>query len=794
MLKNYFKIAWRNLVKNKVYSAINIVGLAVGMAVALLIALWVYDELSFNKSFQNYDRVALVMQNKQSNSGIETEPLTPYPLADALRAEYGSSFKQVVLASGTWPHLLNIGSKKLSPTGTFFEPGVANMLSLKMLSGSENGLQDQNSILLSDQVAASLFGTTNPIGRIIKLDNKMPVKVAGVYEALPLNSAFADVQFIAPWKLYFNNTDWIRTAEDPWRHNAFFTYVELSEYADLNKVSVNIKNVRLNHVNKNLAKQNPQLFLQPMRKWHLQDEFKNGVNTGGRIQYVWLFGLIGVFVLFLACINFMNLSTARSEKRAKEVGIRKTVGSSRQQLTNQFFSESLLFVVLAFLISLILVQLSLPVFNQIAGKETHIFWTNPYFWLSGLVFCLLTGLIAGLYPALYLSSFEPIKVLKGTFRVGRFTATPRKVLIVVQFTVSIVLIIGTLVVFRQIQFAKNRPVGYNRNGLVMVNMPSAEMHNHFEAIKTVLKNTGTIVDMTESDSPTTGFNSTSTGFDWKGKDPSLPTEFPKTDVSYDYGKTIGLQFIAGRDFSKDFSSDSSAVIINEAAAKLMNFKQPVGETITWDGDPIRIIGVVKDMVMESPYAPVRPSVFNLLDEPGSVLIAKINPKRSAGEALQQIEKVYKTYNPEQPFNYKFADEDYNRKFGDEERIGKLAGGFAALAIFISCLGLFGMASFMAEQRSKEIGVRKVLGASVFNLWQLLSKDFVLLVIISMLIATPIAWYFLHSWLQNYAYHSSISIWIFALAGFGAISITLLTVSFQAIKAALANPVKSLRSE
>ncbi|RYE16509.1 MAG: ABC transporter permease, partial [Sphingobacteriaceae bacterium] len=312
MFKNYFKIAWRNLIKNKVYSAINIVGLAVGMAVALLLALWVNDEISFNKSFKNYNSIALVMQNKQSNTGIETWPLTPYPLADALRADYGSNFKQVVLASANWPHLLNTGSKKLSPTGTYFEPGITEMLSLKILSGSKNGLQDQNSILLSEQVAASLFGTTNPIGQVIRMDQKTPVKVTGVYQNLPLNSAFADVQFIVPWKLYLNNTDWIRTAEDPWRPNAFFTYVNLADHADLAKVSIKIKNVRLNHVNKNLAKQNPQLFLQPMRKWHLQDEFKNGINTGGRIQYVWLFGLIGAFVLFLACINFMNLSTARS--------------------------------------------------------------------------------------------------------------------------------------------------------------------------------------------------------------------------------------------------------------------------------------------------------------------------------------------------------------------------------------------------------------------------------------------------------------------------------------------------
>lgn len=794
MIKNYFKIAWRNIKKNKVYSSINIVGLAVGMAVAMLIGLWIYSEISFDKSFKNHAEIALVMQNKKSNSGIATAPLTPYPLANALRSEYGSSFKQVVLASGNWPHLLDISTKKLNPMGTFFEPGVIEMLGLTMVRGSKNCLDDQNSIILSQKVAISLFRNVEPLGKIIKMDDNTPVKVTGVYKNLPLNSSFADVQFIAPWKLFFSTTEWIRTAEDPWRPNAFFTYVELAKNTSLEKVSARIKDVRLNHVNKNLAKQNPQLFLQSMSDWHLYGEFQNGISTGGRIQYVWLFGLIGIFVLFLACINFINLTTAQSEKRTKEVGIRKTIGSSKQQLTNQFFSESLLFVAISFVISLIILQISLPFFNQIAGKEIHILWSNPIFWLSALIFCLITGLVAGLYPALYLSSFDPVKVLKGSFRVGKLSSLPRKALVVIQFTVSIILIVGTLVVFRQIQFGKNRPVGYDRDGLVMINMPSAEIHNHFDVVKTALKNDNVILDMTESEGLVTNVNSTSTGFDWEGKDPTLPTEFPQTGVSYNYGKTIGLQFIAGRDFSKDFSSDSSAVFINESAAKLMQMKQPVGKTIFWDGHPIQIIGVVKDMVMESPYAPVRPSIFSLYGKAGSVLIVRINPKISASAALEKIEKVFKSYNPEQPFSYKFADEEYNRKFGDEERIGKLASYFAALAIFISCLGLFGMASFMAEKRSKEIGVRKVLGATVFQLWRLLSKEFVFLVFISMLIATPIAWYFLHSWLENYSYHSTISVWVFILTGLGAIIITLATISFQAIKSALANPIKSLRTE
>ncbi|MCW3116040.1 MAG: FtsX-like permease family protein, partial [Chitinophagaceae bacterium] len=512
------------------------------------------------------------------------------------------------------------------------------------------------------------------------------------------------------------------------------------------------------------------------------------------IQYVWLFGIIGVFVLLLACINFMNLSTARSEKRAKEVGIRKAVGSLRTQLVVQFFSESLLVALLAFVLSIVLVQLILPFFNEVAGKKMSILWANPLFWLLGIGFSLITGLIAGSYPALYLSSFNPVKVLKGTFRAGRLAAIPRKVLVVVQFTVSVILIIGTIIVFRQIQFAKSRPIGYSRDGLITLPMVTTDIHNHFEVVKNELVNSGAIASMTEAGSPTTAVWSTNAGFDWKGKDPGLAVEFPNIDVSYDYGKTVGWQFKEGRDFSREFLTDSTAFVLNETAAKFVGIKNPVGETLKWDGVPFKIIGVIKDMVVESPYAAVRPTLFHLSTYPGSVVIAKINPTASVSDSLRKIETVFKKYNPAQPFDYQFVDEEYAKKFGNEQRVGKLSSFFAALAIFISCLGLFGMASFVAEQRTKEIGVRKVLGASVFNLWRLLSKDFVLLVLLSCAIAIPIAYYFLHEWLLRYEYRTEISWWIFAASCFGALIITLLTVSFQSIKAALMNPVKSLRTE
>ncbi|MEP7376972.1 MAG: ABC transporter permease [Chitinophagaceae bacterium] len=793
MIKSYFKIALRSLVKNKFSSLINIGGLAIGMTVAILIGLWIYDELSFNKNFKNYDRIAQVMQNFTMNSETGSGITIPHPMGEELRRSFGSDFKYITMASWNGSHILAAGEKKLTKSGTFFEPQAIDMLSLKMLNGTGNGLNDPSSILLSQSSAKAYFGNADPMGEIMKIDNNLDVKVTGVYEDLPANSSFADVNFIAPWELYATSQGFKNNA-DPWRCNCYLGYVQLADNADIDRVSAKIKDIKLSKVDKSELTQHPQVFLHPMSKWHLYSEFKNGVIAGGRIQYVWLFGIIGLFVLLLACINFMNLSTARSEKRAKEVGIRKSVGSLRFQLIFQFFSESLLVAVFAFVLSLLLVQLILPFFNDVAGKKMFILWASPLFWLLGIGFSIITGLIAGSYPALYLSSFNPVKVLKGTFRAGRFAAIPRKVLVVVQFTVSVILIIGTIIVFRQIQFAKDRPIGYSRDGLVTLPMATTDIHSHFDVVKNELINSAVIASMAEAGSPTTAVWSTNAGFDWKGKDPNQAVEFPNIDVSYDYGKTVGWQFKEGRDFSREFISDTTSFILNESAAKFIGIKNPVGEILKWDGVPFKIIGVIKDMVVESPYSPVRPTLFHLSVYPGNVVIAKINAAASANESLKKIEAVFKKYNPAQPFDYQFVDEEYAKKFGNEHRIGKLASFFAILAIFISCLGLFGMASFVAEQRTKEIGVRKVLGASVFNLWGLLSKDFVWLVLLSCVLAAPVAYYFLHEWLMKYEYRTEISWWIFAAAGTGALVITLLTVSFQSVKAALANPTKSLRTE
>jgi putative ABC transport system permease protein len=792
MFKNYFKIAWRSIIKSKMHSFINIAGLSIGMAVAILIGLWIYDEVSFNKNFKNYDRIAQVIQNVSNNGEVQTWTNVPYPLAEELRKNYGSDFKEVVMVAGWGDHIITVGDKKLKSVGAFFEKGAPDMFSFKMLNG-KNSLSDPSSILLSASAAKAYFGTEDPLDKIIKIDDKPVVKVSGVYEDFPLNSTFSGLNFISTWDFFYNNND-MKSMEDPWRPNFTKLFVQLNDQADINKVSAKIKDAKLKKVNPQLAKKKPALFLQPMSKLHLYSEFKNGVNVGGAIQYVWMFGIIGVFVLFLACINFMNLSTAQSEKRAKEVGIRKTIGSLRKQLIFQFFSESLLTVAFAFIFSLLLVKIMLPFFNEVANKQMSILWSNPYFWLMGIVFTIITALVAGSYPAFYLSSFQPLKVLKGTFKAGRFATVPRKVLVILQFTVSVTLIIGTIIVYQQIQFAKNRPIGYTRERLISIPTMNPSIHDHFNAVKDELMQTGAITSMAEAGSPTTGIWNSTSGFSWPGKDPDLSTDFGVVSASLDYGKTIGWKIKDGRDFSKDFLTDSSAIILNEAAVHFMDLKNPVGTAVTWWGQPLRVIAVVNDMVMESPYNEPRPTIYNLSNESGNVTILKINPAISVRDALTKIEPVFKKFNTDQPFEYQFVDEDYAKKFGNEERVGKLASFFAILAIAISCLGLFGLTSFVAEQRKKEIGVRKVLGASVFSVWNLLSKDFVMLLLISFLIAGPLSYYFMHNWLQNYQYRTSISWWIFAAAGIGSLLITITVVSFQAIKAAVANPVRSLRTE
>jgi putative ABC transport system permease protein len=795
MFKNYLKIAWRNLIKNKIYSVINILGLATGMAVALLIALWIWDEVTFNDYHTNHKHLVQVMTTFFDDKGkAETGQAVAMPLGEELRTKYASDFKNVSMASWNFGHVLAVGETKITGQGMWVEANFPSMFSLKMKAGNINALSDPSSVLLSTSIAKALFGNTDPINKTVKFDNKMDFKVAGVFKDFPHNTTLYNSKLFLPWKKYITTEDWLKNAATQWNNHSWQAFAEVNNNENIDKVSAKIKMASMVH--KNAATDGKEeLVLQPMDKWRLYSEFKNGKATGGRIQFIWLFSIIGVFVLLLACINFMNLSTARSEKRAKEVGIRKTVGSERKQLIGQFLSESVLVAFVSLVLSILLVILLMPLFNKLADKDISLPWSNGIFWSLILLFTFITGIVSGSYPAFYLSKFEPIQVLKGTFRAGRFASLPRKILVVIQFTFSIALIIGTIIVFKQIQYAKNRPVNYKSEGLISINMSTPDLYGHYDAIRNDLLSTGVVSDMAESSSPTTGVWSNQIGFNWQGKDPNTLPVFGIIAVTRDFGKTIGWKIKEGRDFSKDFATDSLAMILNESGVKQVGMKQDiVGQTIQFNDKSYKVIGVIKDMIMESPYAPVKPTVFFYNPDWANIITVSIKPGVPVRGALTKIQAVFKKYNPSAPFDYTFNDEDYAKKFSDEQRIGDLATFFTILAVFISCLGLFGLASFVAEQRKKEIGVRKVLGASVFNLWKMLSREFALLVIISCFIAIPLAWYYLHQWIIQYDYRTDISWWVFVISGAGAFVVTILTVSFQAIRAAVANPVKSLRTE
>ncbi len=796
MLNNYFKIAWRNLIHHKSYSLINIGGLAAGMAVAILVGLWVNDEFAFNHCHKNYREIAQVMRHEWFEGKKETGgQSSPIPLGHSLRYVFGEDFKQVILSTKPVSYIISGGDNKFNQTGRFMEAGAADLLSLHMIRGSRAGLEEVNTILISETLARKLFGEADPLNQLLTIDTQISAKITGVYKDIPSNSEFRDVTYIAPFDLYKSFNPWVVGAQDNWGDNSFPIYVQLAPGRTFEEVSARIKQVMIPHLSKEKASRKPEVFLHPMTDWHLFSEFENGRKvTSEALKYVFFYSLTGLFVLFLACINFTNLATARSEKRSREVGIRKALGSVRVQLAGQFLSESVLVALIAFCLGIILVRLLLPSFNEVADKEVAVLWTNPVFWAAGVAFTLLTAFLAGSYPSFYLSSLHPVKTLKGTFSGGKAAIVSRKMLVVFQFTISIALIIGTVSVYQQIQLAKGRPVGYDRAGLL--SFPSNGFRGKEDILRDELLRTGVVSEVAESAYQLTNEGSNNTGFDWRGKTPAMSDDFGTIRVSADYGKTVGWKFIAGRDFSGALASDSSGLIINEAAAKLMGLKNPVGELIRsdhWNKGTFKILGVVSDMVMASPFEKVRPAFFSLKGKKNWMLV-RIDPQITFQTALPKLEAVFRAIASATPFEYKFADEEYALKFAAEERIGKLTFFFTVLAVFISCLGLFGLSSFMVERRIKEIGVRKVLGASVPAIWRLLSREFVILVIMAFLIATPLASYILGNWLNKYEYRTGISWEIVVLSGGGALLVTLITVSFQTIRAALMDPVKSLRSE
>lgn len=789
MLRNYFVIAWRNLVRGRSFSTINIAGLAIGMAGAILILLWLQNEISFDKFHANKDRLYQVYGLTTTDGKSNAINMTSQPLAPALKQEFPEAAATTRFA-GISNFLLTAGQKSFTGLkGGFIDPSFLDMFSFPLLEGNQQQqLQNVYSIVITEKLAKQLFGNDNALNKTIRIDSVDNFVVTGILKDLPSNTRFT-FEYLLPWS-YLNKLGW---SNDNWLSNNITSFVLLHPNTNVTAFNNKIKDLtRSKSGNANVWTH----FLHPLDKWHLYSEFENGKPVGGRISTIRLFAIIAAFILLIACINFMNLSTARSEKRAKEVGIRKVAGAGKGLLIRQFIFESFVMAAVSGIVALVLVQFVLPPFNKLIDTQLTIPFNNTFFWLSALGFIAFTSLLAGSYPAFYLASFKPVGIFQGKFKKAQALLSPRKVLVVLQFTFAIILIISTIVVHNQIRYAQDRETGYTANNLIHVNFVG-DIEKNYPLIKQELISTGIATAVTKNMTTITQRGTNTWGLRWQGRDPNNDETIALFSADADLVKTTGLQLIAGRDIDiNKYATDSLAVLLNETAVKTMGFKNPIGQIIAQPADNRNwhVVGVVKDYVLNSPYEKVPPLVIMGPASWFGTMHIKFNAGGATAASLLKAEQIFKKYNAAYPFDYKFVDGEYARNFDNEQRTKMLAGLFAFLAIAISCLGLFGLSAYMAESRIKEIGVRKVLGASAMSIAKLLSVDFVKLVIVAIVIASPIAWYAMSHWLQNYTYRINIGWSIFAIAGVLAIVIALATVSFQSIRAAIANPVKSLRTD
>jgi putative ABC transport system permease protein len=800
MLKNFFKTAFRNLWKNKTNSFLNIFGLAIGIACAGLIFLWVEDEVNFDSMNVKKDRLYFARVNETLDAGAFTHWSTPGIMAPAIQSEIPGIANTCRTSEDQTSLLFGIGDKSVYASGKYAEPSLFSMFTLPFVQGNaKSAFAQLYSLVITEKTAKKFFpqdaaqGTDkNIIGKTVRVDNKQDYVVTGVLKDLPENSSL-QFEWVAPFQIWYQQSPWAYE----WSNNCLSTYVELKPGAD----AATINKQLYNFVQKKAPTSNGHVFLFAMNDWHLYDQFDNGKQTGGgRIQYVHLFSIIAWIILFIACINFMNLSTARSEKRAREVGVRKVLGAGKNRLIAQFIGEALLMAVLAAVAAVIFMLLVLPAFNTLVQKNLSVALSNPLHIAVLLLITLICAAVAGSYPSFYLSSFNPVFVLKGLKLKSGSAAFIRKALVVVQFSVSIILIVSTIIVYQQIQHVKSRDLGFNKNNLLSINVVG-DVAKNYPVIKDELLNSGVVQNVALSDHTTIYGGNNTDGLTWDGKIPGTKILISTRYVTPEFLKTSGINVVEGRNFQTSDSTDNKnlQVIITKSLEKLMGNGTAIGKILRYDGDTsgtvATIVGVVNDYVYGNMYGKSDPVLFVCTaPQHTSLMYVRINQQADTKTALTKIEVVLKKYNPAYPFNYVFVEDQFNSMFLSEALISKLSQVFATLAILISCLGLFGLAAYTAERRTKEIGVRKVLGASVAGLAGLLSKDFLKLVAVSCLVAFPTAWWMMHNWLQDYQYRIEISWWIFFIAGFMAMLIALITVSFQAIKAAVANPVKSLRTE
>ncbi|MBZ4191473.1 ABC transporter permease [Niabella beijingensis] len=786
MIKIYIKTAWRNLVRNKGFMFVNLLGLSISMSATLLILLWVRDELTYDRFHKNYDNIHMVVANRDFKNRVFTDYNMVLPMARELQ-HAGPQIKNATVTTQGYDLLLNVNDAKLRKEGMTVGDHFFDIFSWTFLRGNPaQALLDPASIVLTQSAAKALFGNADPVNKTIRIaEEKRDVKVTAVVADPPGNSAF-QFDFLRPFN--YNDPDTKQMMEN-WNGSSWRVYVQTTPGADMKQVDRIIDRVKKQH---DPGDRISSYFTFPMKRWHLYDEFKEGKNVGGMIEYVRLFIIIAGIILLIACVNFMNLSTARSERRSREVGIRKTLGSSKLKLVLQFFSESMLLVLIAFAVAVGMVLLLLPFFNQLVNKELTLEFGEPAFWLGSLAIIIITGILAGSYPALYLSSFRPVKVLKGVFVSGRKTALPRHILVVFQFVISMLLISATVIVYQQIRHIKDRKTGYDAHNLVMIT-GTEETEKNFEVIKQELLQSRAVSSVTRSSSPITQIWWKSGAPDWNGKPADLNVIISGIRTDVDFTKTMGIDILQGHDFAGR-PSDSASVLLNKAAVEAMNLEHPIGMEMRFGDEKYNVIGVTGNVIMESPFQPVDPMLTFYNPRSTGVISLRIADKMPLRNALSSIEGVFKKYNPAYPFEYQFADAEFGRKFMGEELISRVTNIFAGLAIFICCMGLGGLAAYTVEKRFREIGIRKVLGATISQVLLLISHEFLKLVLIAFVIAVPLTWWLMHQWLEKYTYHIDISILVFAAVGVMVLLLALIVVGLNTLRAAVANPVRSLRTE
>jgi putative ABC transport system permease protein len=790
MFRNLFVIALRNLRRNTIFSSINILGLAIGMASAILIGLWIQNELGFDRFHDKENRLYQAYRAEKDGESINAINFTPKILAPTLKADFPEIEDAVRMRNANF--LFTVNDRHFNVPGNFTDEGFLSTFSFPLLEGTaKTCLQGPGDIVITESLAKKLFGNQSALGKQLRIDSVDLFTVKGILKDLPDNTQFK-FDYLLPWS-YLKKIGW---DDNFWQNNSVRTYYTLKPGVMASAFDAKIKKLLINHTKQDKVQSTSELFGHPASRWHLYSKFENGKSTGGQIEIVRIFMIIAAFILLIACINFMNLSTARSEKRAREVGLRKVVGAPRSYLIWQFLAESLVFSLIAGLIALLIVQLCLNPFNLLVGKKLFIDFGNTEFWVAGAGFILLTGILAGSYPAFYLSSFQPIKVLKGVLNTRNREGLPRKLLVILQFTFAVILIFSTLVVLKQLKYAQDRDSGYIKDGLVYSYM-QGDIQKNYELIRNELIKKGIATSVTRTSGPMTRHWGDTWGLSWTGSTSNdLKTDFNFMGADENFIQTMGLKLVIGRDINnRIYATDSTAMLLNESAAKAMRLKDPIGKTVGLNGSSWHIVGVIKDFILESPYEPIAPMIIQGPDAFGFyILNMKLNPAIPVSDNLIKMESVFTKYNPQYPFEYNFVDEEYADKFANEKKTGKLAGLFAGLTVFISCLGLFGLAGFMAENRTREIGIRKVLGASVGGITKLLSQDFLKLVLVSFIIASPIAWWAMNGWLHSYSYRIHIHWGMFVMVFCLTIFIALLTVSFQSVRAAMMNPAKTLRTE